>query len=451
MTLPVLHEVSDRLVRCRATERYPLGRRARLELDEIAVRRHEEVTLSITCGIDWAEAHHDVALIDEHGVVVTHRRIDTGTAGFSDLLTLIAEHGGGVDHTAIAVETDKNLIVVALVEAGFTVYPINPRAVARYRERYGQAGGKSDPGDAAVLAHILRTDRQMHRRLPTNTNQAGAIKVLARQHQEAIWALQQTVSRLRSVLLDFYPQALQAFPNLKHHAATTVLAAAPTPGDAQRLTKTRVTNLLRRSGRGNHPVLAERILNDLRTPALRQPTCVEVAYGHTVQGLVGTVVAMRAAVTELEKALFCEFDQHPQSTLLRSVPGLGTVLAARILAEVGDDPARFDNPQSLRAYAGTAPVTIASGRSHYVKARKIRNKRLADACHWWAFTTLTKSEGARAHYDRRRAAGDHHNAALRNLANKLLGRLWWCLANNQPWDEDDAWPNVAGTGIAPAA
>jgi hypothetical protein len=236
VTLPVLYEVSDRLVRCRATERYPLGRRARLELDEIAVRRHEEVTLSITCGIDWAEAHHDVALIDEHGVVVTHRRIDTATAGFSDLLTLIAEHGGGVDDTAIAVETDKNLIVVALVEAGFTVYPINPRAVARYRERYGQAGGKSDPGDAAVLAHILRTDRHMHRRLPTNTNQAGAIKVLARQHQEAIWALQQTVSRLRSVLLDFYPQALQAFPNLKHHAATTVLAAAPTPGDAQRLT-----------------------------------------------------------------------------------------------------------------------------------------------------------------------------------------------------------------------
>jgi transposase len=411
----------------------------------------EEVTLSITCGIDWAEAHHDVALIDEHGVVVTHRRIGTGTAGFSDLLMLIAEHGGGVDGTAIAVETDKNLIVVALVEAGFTVYPINPRAVARYRERFGQAGGKSDPGDAAVLAHILRTDRHMHRRLPANTNQAGAIKVLARQHQEAIWALHQTVSRLRSVLLDFYPQALQAFPNLKHHAATTVLAAVPTPGDAQKLTKTRVTSLLRRSGRGNHPVLAERILTELRTPALRQPTCVEVAYGHTVQGLVGTVAAMRVAVDELEKALLCEFDKHPQSTLLRSVPGLGPILAARILAEVGDDPARFNDPRRLRAYAGTAPVTIASGRSHYVKARKVRNKRLADACHWWAFTTLTKSVGARAHYDRRRAAGDHHNAALRNLANKLIGRLWWCLVNNQPWDEQGAWPLTTNTDKATAA
>jgi hypothetical protein len=287
-------------------------------------------------------------------------------------------------------------------------------------------------------------------RLPANTSQVGAVKVLARQHQEAVWALNQTVSRLRSVLLEFYPQALQAFPNLKHHAATTVLAAVPTPA-AAKLTRTRVATLLRRSGRGDQPVLAERILTELKVSALRQPPCIEEAYGHTVRGLVGAVVAMRTAVDELEKALACEFDQHPQSDLLRSVPGLGPVLAARILAEIGDDSARFGNPQSLRAYAGTAPVTIASGRSRYVKARKVRNKRLADACHWWAFTTLTKSAGARAHYDHRRAAGDHHNAALRNLANKLIGRLWWCLVNNQPWDEQGAWPLTTNTDKPTAA
>ena len=117
----------------------------------------------------------------------------------------------------------------------------------------------------------------MHRRLPANTSQASAIKVLARQHQEAIWALHQTVSRLRSVLLEFYPQALQAFPNLKHHAATTVLAAVPTPAAAGKLTRTRVATLLRRSGRGNQPVLAERIITELRVPTLRQPRCVEEA------------------------------------------------------------------------------------------------------------------------------------------------------------------------------
>lgn len=397
--------------------------------------------MTLTCGVDWAEAHHDVALVDEHGNLVARARIDTGATGVNALLALIAEHSGSVEDTPIALETDKNLLVVALAEAGFTVYPINPRAVSRYRERHGQAGGKSDPGDAAVLAHILRTDRHMHRPLPAVSEQGRAVKTLARQHQEAIWALHQTVSRLRSVLLEFYPQALQAFPNLKHRAATTVLAAAPNPAAAAKLTRARVVALLKRSGRGNHPALVEQVLADLRAPALRQPPRVEAAYGHTVRGLIDVVVAMQRAVDELETELAREFDAHPQAAILRSVPGLGPILAARVLGEIGDDPARFADQYNLRAYAGTAPVTIASGRSHYVKARKVRNKRLGDACHWWAFAMLTKSAGARAHYDKRRAAGDHHNAALRNLANKLLGRLWWCLANGEMWDDIAAWPH----------
>ncbi|MCV7153932.1 IS110 family transposase [Mycolicibacterium pyrenivorans] len=407
--------------------------------------------MKITCGVDWAEAHHDVALVDEGGVVIARARIDTGATGFSNLLALIGEHGGSIQDTPVALETDKNLLVVALSEAGFTVYPINPRAVARYRERHGQAGGKSDPGDAAVLAHILRTDQHMHRALPVVSEQGRAVKVLARQHQEAIWALHQAISRLRSALLEFYPQALQAFPNLKHRAALTVLAAAPTPAAASKLTRARVVALLKKSGRGNHPALVEQILADLRAPALRQPARVEDAYGHAVAGLIGTVVALQQAVDNLETEMGREFDTHPQAPILRSVPGLGPILAARVLGEIGDDPERFTEPGNLRAYAGTAPVTIASGRSHYVKARKVRNKRLGDACHWWAFAMLTKSAGARAHYDRRRAAGDHHNAALRNLANKLLGRLWWCLANNQSWDDQGAWPHHITTPETTAA
>jgi transposase len=152
-------------------------------------------------------------------------------------------------------------------------------------------------------------------------------------------------------------------------------------------------------------------------------------------------VAQQQAVDQLQTALGQEFDTHPRAAILRSVPGLGAILAARVLGEIGDDPARFTDPNGLRAFSGTAPVTVASGRSRYVKARKVRNKRLADACHWWAFAMLTKSAGAREHYDRRGAAGDHHNAALRNLANKLLGRLWWCLAHDQLWDDSAAWPH----------
>jgi transposase len=405
--------------------------------------------MPITCGIDWAEAHHDVAVVDAEGKVLARSRIGADVAGFTTLVELIAELGGRPEDTPVAIETDKNLLVVALAAAGFTVYPINPRAVARYRERHGQAGGKSDPGDAVVLANILRTDLHVHRPLPTNTDHALAIKALARQHQEALWALHQTISRLRSVLLEFYPQAVKAFPKLKHHAATTVLAAAPTPAAAAKLTRRRVESLLHECGRRNDPALAEQILTDLKATALRQPERVEAALGLTVQGLVGIIDAMRTSVDALEAELAHEFDAHPLAPVLRSAPGLGPVLAARVLAELGDDPTRFTSVKGVRAFAGTAPVTRASGRSHYVKARKVRNKRLGDACHWWAFSALTWSPGARAHYDQRRAVGDHHNAALRNVANKLIGRMWWCLTNNEPWDDTAAWPAIASSPETP--
>jgi len=384
-----------------------------------------------------------VAIVDEHGKVVGRRRIDTGLPGFTELMALLAEHTEDPTSVPVAIETDKNLIVVALQAAGFTVFAINPRAVARYRERHGQSGKKSDPGDAALLADVLRTDAHQHRPLPIISDEGRAVKALARQHQEAVWAVHQTTSRLRSVLLESFPQALQAFPNLKHKAALTILATASTPELGTKLTRRKVVALLQRCGRRNDPALVEQILADLKIPALRQPAAVEAALGLTVVSLLGVIVAMHATVEQLEQALSAQFNDHPLALVLRSAPGLGPVLAARVLAEVGDDPRRFSTAAGLRAFAGTAPVTRASGRSRRVMARRVRNKRLADACHWWAFAALTKSAGARAHYDRRRAAGDHHNAALRNLANKLLGRMWWCLENNQPWDDQTAWSNPA--------
>lgn len=398
--------------------------------------------MRITCGVDWAERHHDVAIVDGEGVVLEKRRIDVGVEGVSELLELLAEHADDASAVPVAIETDKNLLVVALQAAGVRVYAINPRAVARYRERYGQAGGKSDPGDAIVLANILRTDRHVHRALPEISDQGLAVRALARQHQEAIWARQQTVNRLRSVLLEFYPAALAAFPKLKNKAALAVLQAAPTPTAGAALTRRRVVAVLRRCGRGNRAGLADRIIKQLRTPAIHQPDAVEAALGRAVAGLAEVVVAMQASIDDLDKALAEEFARHPAAAVLTAAPGLGPVLGARMLAEIGDDPDRFTSAASLRAFAGTAPITRASGRSKIVSARQVRNRRLADAVHWWAFAAITKSDGARAHYDRRRAAGDAHNAALRNLGNKLLGRMWWCLTHGEIWNERAAWPDL---------
>lgn len=405
--------------------------------------------MSITVGIDWAEGHHDVAVMDAEGHVVAKARIDTGTEGFTTLLRLIAENGGTTADTPVAIETDKNLLVTALVDAGFTVYPLNPRAVARYRERHSQSGRKSDQADAALIADVMRTDRHLHRPMPATSHQAAAVKALARQHQEAIWAWHDVLNRLRSLLLEFYPQALQALPNLKHKATIEVLTIAPTPAAGKALTRRRLVSALHRCGRRNDPALVDHVLAALKGPALAQPPAVEEALGAATVQLVAVAAAMSQGVDQLENRLRQAYQDHPLADIIISAPGLGPVLAARVLGEIGDDADRFPTASSLRCYAGTAPVTRASGRSRYVKARKVRNKRLADACHWWAFSALTRSPGARAHYDARRAAGDHHNAALRNLANKLLGKLWWCLRTGQRWDEATAWATASDK--APAA
>ena len=227
--------------------------------------------MGITCGVDWAEAHHDVALLDEQGLQLACARIDTGATGFNALLGLIAEHGGSPEDTPIAIETDKNLLVTALAGAGFTVYPINPRAVARYRERHGVSGAKSDPGDAHTLAELVRLDRAHHRPVAGDSALAGHVKVLARTHQSMIWSRQRQTNALRSMLREFYPGALAAFgEELAGRDALAVLAIAPSPEAGRRLSISKITATLRRAGRQrNLDTTAARIQTALRARQLQ--------------------------------------------------------------------------------------------------------------------------------------------------------------------------------------
>jgi transposase len=396
--------------------------------------------LEIYCGIDWSERHHDVAVVDRAGVLLGRRRITDDLAGFTDLTALLAEHTGD-EFTAVdvAIETDRGLLVAALRAAGHRVYAINPKAVDRYRDRHAVSGAKSDPGDALVLAHLLRTDRDQHRPLAADTELGQAVSVLARAHQDMVWARQQDTNRLRSLLREFFPAALTAFADLTTKTALTVLAAAPTPAAAAALTRANLIALLHAAGRGTRPADAARLVEVFGQPQLHQPPAVEDAMGEAVRAIVRTVAATSESIKDLEKALNASFEQHPDAEILDSLPGLGLVLGARVLSEFGDDPNRFTHAASRRAYAGTAPITRASGRHRAVLARHIRNRRLADACYLWAFAALTKSAGARAFYDRRRAAGDHHNAALRRLGSKLIGQLHHCLHQRQPYNELLAW------------
>lgn len=397
--------------------------------------------MEIFCGIDWSEHHHDIAIVDQSGALLARARIGDDLAGFSELTALLAQHTGG-EFTAVdvAIETDRGLLVAALRAAGHRVYPINPKAVDRYRDRYAVSGAKSDPGDALVLAQLLRTDRDRHRPVAADSPLGQAVSVLARAHQDMIWARQQDTNRLRSLLREFFPAALTAFDDLSTKTALTVLATAPTPTAAARLTRANLVALLHAAGRGTRPADAAKLAEVFAQPQLHQPDLVEAAMGEAVKAIIATIAAANQSITELEKALSASFDKHPDAEILDSLPGIGVVLGARVLGEFGDDPNRYPHAANRRTYAGTAPITRASGRRRTVLARHVRNKRLATACYLWAFCALSRSPGARAFYDHRRAAGEPHNAALRRLGNKLLGQLHHCLTTRQPYQEHLAWP-----------
>jgi transposase len=272
--------------------------------------------LEIFCGIDWSEHHHDIAVVDSAGVLLARRRISDDLAGFTALTGLLAEHAGAA-FTAVdvAIETDRGLLVAALRAGGHRVYAINPKAVDRYRDRHAVSGAKSDPGDALVLAHLLRTDRNQHRPLPDDSDLGQAVSVLARAHQDLIWARQQDTNRLRSLLREFFPAALTAFADLSTKTALTVLAAAPTPTSAARLTRATLVDLLHAAGRGTRPADAARLAAVFAVEQLHQPPVVEQAMGEAVRAIVRTVTATNASIQQIQDALAASFKQHPDAEI----------------------------------------------------------------------------------------------------------------------------------------
>jgi transposase len=399
------------------------------------------------CGIDWATAHHDVAVVDAEGRVVARGRVGNDAAGFSQLLTLLAEAGDSAEHPIpVAIETDRGLWVAALRETGRAIYPINPLAASRYRARYAVSGAKSDATDAVLLANIIRTDPDAHRPLPADTELAQAIRVLARAQQDAVWARQQIGNQIRDLLKDFYPAALVAFADLPSGGLTradarTVLAAAPTPAQAAKLTSARLRRLLVKAGRRRDLDRDVERLRIVFTDAyLHQPPMVENAMGIQLAALLRQFEAACAATDELAKAAIAHFEQHPDAKIIISFPGLGNLAGARVLAEIGDDRARFADARGLKAFAGSAPITRASGKKTVVTHRHIKNRRLAAVGAIWALSSLRASPGARHHFDTRRAAGDWNRQAQRHLFNKFLGQLHHCLQTGQLYNEHRAFP-----------
>ncbi|WP_234342213.1 IS110 family RNA-guided transposase [Streptomyces leeuwenhoekii] len=400
------------------------------------------------CGIDWAERHHDVAIVDDTGTLLAKARITDDVAGYNKLLDLLAEHGdSSATPIPVAIETSHGLLVAALRTGSRKVFAINPLAAARYRDRHGVSRKKSDPGDALVLANILRTDMHAHRPLPADSELAQAITVLARAQQDAVWNRQQVANQVRSLLREYYPAALHAFQSkdggLTRPDARVILTMAPTPAKAAKLTLAQ----LRAGAEAQRP--HSRLRHRNRAAAGHLPFRVRPpasgGRGRLRSPASGPAQATDAtclAADDLAKAVEAAFREHADSEILLSFPGLGPLLGARVLAEIGDDRSRFTDARALKSYAGSAPITRASGRKHFVGRRFVKNNRLMNAGFLWAFAALQASPGANAHYRRRREHGDWHAAAQRHLLNRFLGQLHHCLPTRQHFDEQRAFASL---------
>jgi transposase len=395
----------------------------------------------IFVGIDWSEQHHDIEVQDPEGRRLTRARVAEGLEGIGRLHALLAEHAGEPGEVVVGIEVDRGLLVGSLTAAGYQVFAVNPRSVDRYRDRHALSGAKSDAGDAKVLADLVRTDRHNHRPVAADSDLAEAVKVTARAHQSLIWTRQRQINQLRSALREYYPGALAAFgTGLAHPDAIAVLSKAPTPELGRRLSAAQIASALRRAGRRrNLDSRAAAIRDALRAPQLAAPPLATDAYSDATTALVAVIATLTAQIDELETALAERFEQHPDAGVYLSLAGLGVILGARVLAEFGDDPNRYPHANNRRDYAGSSPITRASGNKRVVLARFVRNRRLADALTLWAFCSLTNSPGARAFYDRHRAKGDSHYKALRALSNRWVGILHGCLRHHQPYNEATAW------------
>ena len=392
-------------------------------------------------GVDWAEAHHDVCLLDEQGRVLGRARVANSLEGVGRIHALVADYAAEPDAVVVGIETDRGLLVQALLAAGYQVFAINPLAVDRYRDRHSVSGAKSDAADAKVLADLVRTDRDNHRPVAGDSQQVEAVKLLARAHQALVHTRQRQINQLRSALREFYPAALEAFKDdLGGRDAVAILEYAPTPTRARSVSKAKLISALRKAGRErNLEARAMELQSILRKPHLEQPATLVVAYGLIVKSCVEMIRELNAQTQALEQELTKSFELHPDAELYLSLPGLGFVLGARVIGEFGDDPNRYLDARGRRAYSGMAPITKASGSRLVVLARYARNRHLADACYLWAFSSLTGSAGARRYYNVLRTRGKSHHQALRALANRLVGILHGCLRRRTTYSEEIAW------------
>ena len=375
-------------------------------------------------GLDWADTHHDVDVLDEAGKRVGARRFAHSHAGLNELKQFVLSIAASPENLACIVETNHGLLITFLLEAGIPVYPVNPKTANQLRKA---AGAKTDQIDAHLLAKIGRLDLAELRRLEPDSPTVQELKTLTRDQDALIQSQTRLVNQLTACLKEYYPAALKLFAKLQQRSALVFLQTYATPQAAQAASVEEITATLRMGKHTSPTRVAPKIVEELHRPQLVATPVIVRAKSRLMLSLVKQLLLVIEDIATYDEEISTLFLTHKDQEMWRSLPRAGKRLAPRLLAEWGDDRTRYTDANSVQTLAGTAPVPFQSG--NYAKAHKrfACLKPLRNALHQFAWQSTLKEGWALAYYQRKRSEGKTHSMAVRALANvwvRIIYRMW---------------------------
>jgi transposase len=393
-------------------------------------------------GIDWADDHHDVVLTDEQCTDVEgyreRLRIPHTLEGFAQLHEKVRAYESDPSQVLVALETPHGLLVRDLLQAGYSVYAINPKAVNRYKDRHTLSSAKDDQRDALAMAHLLRTDRHRFTPLRLRPDAYRLLEQLCQDLRQLTHDKTRLVNRLSACLKEYYPQALGLFSQLDAPISLAFLQAFPDPPTLQAVSYKRFAAFFAKK-HYSHPERVETLYQQTRQPAPSADPMVERAARMRMQALVDQLLTLKRHHAAYERQIQQLFETLSQHTNLPTLPGVGERLAPELAAALGPCPEgeaqQPDTPDAMARLGGCAPITRQSGKYKQVAFRRSCDKRLRRTLHDWAQGSLRSSRWARAYYDYYKAQGRQHNTLLRNLSCKLLLILYRLWRTGEEYDE----------------
>lgn len=400
-------------------------------------------------GIDWGETTNAYAVVGYKGKILEQGFVPETPAGLDTLLSALTRfaHPTTGEMPPVAIETPRRLLVSALARQGVDVVPLNPKSVKTARGlKNARNASKTDPKDAILIANVLRNNPADYHSLHASTEAARAITLLYRAREEAVQSTLRQANRVRSALAEYHPNAVTAFTSEQmadNLAPYWVLIDALTPAQGARLRIDGIaTRMMKPGGRGSTKGVdkaAERVRNALHTPSLAYPPEFEAAFAETTRTSLNALKALVEHRNITEERLHRAVQAHPMWDLLSPAKGAGIAVVSGLIAEMGDDPHRFDDANALMAYAGSAPAIDQSGGRSSVRRRDVKGNRLHQALWYWAGSVAMHEPGARHYYWTIRSRGSSHPHALRKVMNKLLRGVHACVTTGTVWDDRKIW------------